>query len=180
MAVGKKSVVTNPMETVRQHVEKKAADELSDLHSHDLVLVAAGSLIVLPAEADVALFESEQAAVRDRNAMRVTRKIGQDLLRTSDGLFGVHDPFGCAEPRKRGCKSPRLVKAGEIGKEPKFTGVECRRQIFEEQAPKQVREYVRTKASGLAPNPVFAIWRDAASRNQAVRMRVPAPTPTIP
>jgi len=40
MAVGKKSMVTISVRSAGR--EKKAADELSDLHSHDLILVAAG------------------------------------------------------------------------------------------------------------------------------------------
>jgi hypothetical protein len=53
-----------------------------------------------------------------------------------------------------------------------FTGIECCRQTFEEQTPKQARELLRGKEPGLADNPTLAIGRDAATRNDAVRMRI--------
>jgi len=41
--------------------------------------------IVLPAESDMGGVEIEQTAVGDRDAMRIAREIGQDLLRTGEG-----------------------------------------------------------------------------------------------
>jgi hypothetical protein len=38
------------------------------------------------------LVEIEQAAVGDRDPMRVAREIGQDLVGASEWLFGVDDP----------------------------------------------------------------------------------------
>ena len=53
------------------------------------------------------------------------------------------------------------------------TGLECRRQTFEEQAPEQAREHAnRKKESGSAGNPTLAVRRDAATRNDAVHVRV--------
>jgi hypothetical protein len=181
MAVGKEAVVTNSMEAIRQYVEEEAADELGDLDSHDFALGTAAFPIVLPAEADVGLVEIEQATVGDRDAMGVAREIGQDLLGTGEGLFGIDDPFGCAQGRESGGKCLRLVETDESDKELQFTGIECCRQTFEEQVPEQAREHViRKKESGLASDPTLAIRRDAATRDDAVNMRVVAPTPTIP
>jgi hypothetical protein len=42
-----------------------------------------------------------------------------------------------------------------------FTGIECCRQTFEEQAPEQGREHVRKKGPRLARNPTLAIRRRA-------------------
>jgi hypothetical protein len=181
MTVGKEAVVTNAMEAVRQYVEQEAPDELGDLDSHDFALVTAVFPIVLPTEADVGLVEIEQATVGDRNAMSVAREIGQDLLGTGEGLFGIDDPFGCAQGRESGGKCLRLVETDESGKELQFTGIECCRQTFEEQMPEQAREHViRKKEPWLAGDPTLAIGRDAATRDDAVNVRMMAPTPTIP
>ena len=145
MAVGQEAVMTNAMEPIRQHMEEKAADELRDRDAHEFALVIAALPIVLPEEADVGLIEIKQATVGDRNAMRVAREIGQDLLGAGEGLFGIDGPFGCAQGRESG-GSLCLVETDETGKELQFTGIECRRQTFEEQAPKQGREHLRKKA----------------------------------
>src|ERR1700675_3267 len=173
MSVGKEAVAANAMEAIRQHMEEEAANELGDRDSHDFCLVIAAFPIVLPAEGDVGLVEIEQATVGDRNAMGVAREIGQDLLGTGEGLLGIDNPFGCTHGRESGGKCLRLVETDEIPQELQFTGIECCRPTFEEQAPKQARELLRGKEPGLAGNPTLAaIRRDAATRNDAVRMRM--------
>src|SRR6202521_6173992 len=180
MSVGKEAVVANAMEAIRQHMEEKAANELGDRDSDDFALVIAAFPIVLPAEGDVGLVEIEPSTVGDRDAMSVAREIGQDLLGTGEELFGIDDPFGCAQGRESGGKCLRLVETDEISKELQFTGIECCRQTFEEQAPEQGREHVRKKGPRLARNPTLAIRRDTATRHDHVDVRMVAPTPTIP
>src|ERR1700681_2074901 len=171
MAVGKEAVAANTMKAIRQHMEEEAPNELGDRDSHDFALVIAAFPIVLPAEGDVGLVEIEQATVGDRDAMSVPREIGQDLLGTGEGLFGIDEPFGCAQGRESGGKCLRPIETNEIPKELQFTGIECCRQTFEEQAPEQIREVAtRTKESGLAGHPTFAIRRDAATRDEQVVM----------
>jgi len=78
-------------------------------------------------QADVGLVEIEQAIIGDRDTMGVARKIGQELLGTGEGLFGVDHPFCSAQRHESGSKCLRLVEMGEIGKELQFTGLEgCR------------------------------------------------------
>ena len=86
--------MSNAMKAARQHVEQETPHELADVEAHDFALVSTALPIVLPAETDVGLVEIEQAAVGDRDAMRIAREIGQDLLGTGEGLFGIDDPFG--------------------------------------------------------------------------------------
>ncbi len=92
-------------------------------------------MVLLPAEADVRLVEIDQAAIGDRDAMGVARKIGQYLLGTAERLFSIHDPFGCAHERQRGGKCLRVVETDELSTELEFTGIECCSQTFEEQPP---------------------------------------------
>src|SRR6266511_3298164 len=109
MGVGEEPVVANAMETVRQHVEQEAA--------HDLALVTTALPIVLPAETDMGLVKIEQAAVSNRDAMRVAREISQDLLGTGEGFFGIDDPFGRLQWCEIGSELVRVLESGEIGKE---------------------------------------------------------------
>ena len=100
MAVGEEAIMSNAMEAARQHVEQETPHELADVEAHDFALVSTALPIVLPAETDVGLVEIEQAAVGDRDAMRIAREIGQDLLGTGEGLFGIDDPFSLAQRRE--------------------------------------------------------------------------------
>ena len=115
MAVGKQAVVTDAMEAGWEDVEQEAAHELGDVETHDLAPMTAVLAIVLPAETDMGRVKIEQTAVGDRDAMRIAREIGQDLLRTGEGLFGIDDPFALAQRRE--VSSPRVdvLELAEIG-----------------------------------------------------------------
>jgi hypothetical protein len=105
MTVGKEAVVTDTMEAIRQDVQEETARELGNRESHDFALVTATFLIVVPTEADVGLVEIEQASVGNRNPMGIAREIGQELLGTGEGLFGIDDPFDSAQGREGSGKS---------------------------------------------------------------------------
>src|SRR5258708_29771966 len=106
MAVGEQAVVTDAMEAGWEDVEQEAAHELAGVETHDLAPMTAVLAIVLPVETDMGRVKIEQTAVGDRDAMRIAREIGQDLLRTGEGLFGIDDPFALAQ--RRGVSSPPL------------------------------------------------------------------------
>src|SRR6516165_6779719 len=123
--------MSNAMKAARQHVEQETPHELADVEAHDFALVSTALPIVLPAETDVGLVEIEQAAVGDRDAMRIAREIGQDLLGTA-----------------------------EIGEELQLAGGVHGFKTLQEQAPEQAGEYAdRKKEAGLAGNPTLAIRR---------------------
>ena len=145
VSIGEKSVVTDAMETTRQCVEEEASYEFGDLNSHDFVLASAVFTIIPPPEADVGLVEIEQATVGDRDAMGVTREIGQDLLRTSEGFFRIDDPFRFAQGSESGCKRLRVVEADKIGEELQFTSFECCSQTLEKQLPEHARKHANGK-----------------------------------
>jgi hypothetical protein len=173
VAVGKESVVTNAMEATRQYVEEEAAYEFGDRDPHDFGLVNAVFPIVLPAEADMGLVEIEQATVGDRDTMGVAREIGQDLLRTSEGLFRIDDPFGHARGSESGCKLLRVVEADKIGEELQFTGFECCCQTLEKQLLEHARQHANgKKRSRPAGHPTLAVRRNAATRNDTVHVRM--------
>ena len=77
-AVREDPAVADPHEALRQHVEEEATDELGGFERHELPCVSVG--VVLPPERDVAVFQRDEAAVRDRDAMRVPREVLEDVL----------------------------------------------------------------------------------------------------
>src|SRR6266511_712986 len=142
MRVSEEAVVANAMETVRQHVEQEAPHELADVEAHDLALVTTALPIVLPAETDMGLIKIEQAAVSDRDAMRVAREISQDLLGTGEGPFGIDDPFG----RSQWCEvGSELVRSEEHTSELQSRENLVCRLLLEKKKKRRCRQYRRSR-----------------------------------
>ena len=106
MAVRQQSIVTNPMEAVRQNVKEEAAYEFIHLERHDLPIVA---VAILAAEADVVPIHIQQPIAGHRDTMRVARKIGQHPLGPSEGPLGIDDPVDPAQWRESGGKCGLVV-----------------------------------------------------------------------
>jgi len=96
MAVRQEPVVTDAMKAIRHYVQKETAYEVGDLDAHHFALVPTTLPTLLPPEANMGLVGIDQASVGDSDTMGVAREIGQELFGTSEGLFGINDPFGCA------------------------------------------------------------------------------------
>ena len=131
MAVSKQPVITDPMEAIRQNVEEEAAYKFTRLKSHDFALVTAANPVIVATKADVAIVHTEQSTVGDRDAMRVPREIGEDVLGTGEGLFRINDPVGFAQWSESGSERVRVVESRQPGKETQFTGIERCSEGFE-------------------------------------------------
>jgi len=95
-AFGEETVVTDAMETGREHVDQKATDELVVSERHHLDACGSVDAVVLPPEGDAAV-DGEEAAVGDGDAVGVTRHVAQHLLGSAERLLGVDDPIGVAQ-----------------------------------------------------------------------------------
>jgi len=100
------------MEPVRQGMEQKATDKFVRFDGHDLAVAALA--VILPAKADLPVRERDQAAVGNRNAMRVARQIGQHLLRACERGLGIDHPFRFAQRREVGPECTCFLEAGKI------------------------------------------------------------------
>src|SRR3984885_11059216 len=89
---GEQAVVTNAVEPAREDVKQEAADELVDAERHDLLAVRAIAAIILVAKGYAGLVEGEQPPVRDGDAMRVAREIGEHGFGSGEGWLGVDCP----------------------------------------------------------------------------------------
>jgi hypothetical protein len=91
--------------------------------------------------------------------MCIAREIGQDLLGTGKGLFGI-DEFSFVQRREVRSELVRILESAEIGEELQLAGsVHCFKTL-QEQAPEQAGEHEdRKKEARLAGNPTLAIWR---------------------
>src|SRR5271154_4590097 len=92
------AVVADAVETLWQHVDEEAADELVCGERHSLLTVAALDAVILPSEGDAVLVEGDQAAVGDGDAVGIARQIGQHGLWTAERTLGIDDPFPSCAP----------------------------------------------------------------------------------
>src|SRR5690606_37935294 len=77
---GEQTIVPDAVEAARQDVDQEAADELVRSQGHDALPFGAGAAIVLVTEGDLIAVKSDEAAVRDRDAVGVAREIGEHRL----------------------------------------------------------------------------------------------------
>lgn len=97
---GEEPVVADAVESARQGVEQKAADELVGGERHDLLAVGAALAIVLVTEGDRGIVEADEAAVRYRNAVGVAGQIGEHGLGACERRLGINDPALLADRRE--------------------------------------------------------------------------------
>jgi len=86
------SMMADAVEAARQDVDQEAADELVGRQRHDLLAFSSRAAIVLVAERHAGLVEAEEPPVRNGNAVRVAREIGQHRLRPGEGRLGIDHP----------------------------------------------------------------------------------------
>jgi len=89
-SVGEEAEVANAHEAAWQQVQEEAAQELFDRQGHEPLLVAVGG--ITPAESDVAVSQSNQAAVGNGDAMSVSAEIAQHMFGPAERPFAVDDP----------------------------------------------------------------------------------------
>ena len=135
-----------------------------------------------PAEGDLAVGEGNQPLVGDRDAVGVTAEVAQRLLGTAEGRLQVDD-FLRNSVRKKAEKARswernrRLtVKAESSGREglPAKPRQTCRETL-------QARMFLgKEEVVVTRRDPAALIGREAAGRDDAVRMGVVPPAPTTP
>jgi hypothetical protein len=166
--IGQKTEVADPAEALWKDMNEKAPDELVGVEDHKLGLVVGA--IVLPAKVDATVLADDKPAVSDGDAMGVAAEILEDLLRPSEGSFGVDHPLDLAKfPEVEG-EGGWLGERQEIAEESHSTGIERHFETFQEKAAKEAGENVnREEESGSTSDPV-SIWCETATRHDAVQM----------
>src|SRR6516225_120285 len=113
--------------------------------------------------------------------MGISAEIGQHLLRPAERCLGVDHPVEAPELTKTPRERLWFSKVGEIGEEPQLAGREGVLQLPQEQPAEQPRQHThRQEEARPASDPAGAVERGAAAGNDAMDVRMMAPTPTIP
>ena len=169
VAVGEQAEVADADKTLREDVQQEAAKEVGGLESHDLFAMAVA--VILPAEGDLAVLESQQPVIGKGHFVGVAAQVVEHLGGTTEGRFGINDPLGLAavlEPlRESGSGGQGLELAVEL----KFSLIKGLLESGQEQATEESRQDAhRQEEARAAANPTFSIGRQSAAGNHTMQM----------
>ena len=99
---GQHPVVADAMNPLGQNVEQEAPDELVGAERHCAVPRLSIAAVILEPEAHAALVESNEATVRDGDAMGVAGEVGEHCFWPGEGRLGVDKPILSLERRESG------------------------------------------------------------------------------
>jgi len=171
MTVGQEPAVADALETIWQHVQQEAAEELvgGNRHLAGAVLVA----IVFPLKGDLIVMESEQALIGDGDPVSVAAKVGQRLLGAAERGLGIDDPLGLAQ------RSQVLSEGGSVGErqqgaeEVELAVVKGGLESLQEEAAEESGEdFDGEKETGAAADPALVVAGQAAAGDDAMHMGV--------
>jgi len=89
-AIGQESEETNADKAAGQDMQEEASQELLRRERHLLFPIAVG--VILPAEGNLVVLESQETLVGDGHAMGVASEIAQHMMGTTEGWLGIDDP----------------------------------------------------------------------------------------
>lgn len=89
-SVREETKIPDSDEPLRQHVQEETAQELHSQQRHRALLTAVS--VVLPSEGDAFAIECEEPMIGDGDPVCISAEIAQDLLRTTEGRFGIDHP----------------------------------------------------------------------------------------
>ena len=165
------AVVADPYEARGKHVHKKSADELDRVERHGPLASSLG--VVLPAEGNLAILQTEQATVADGRLVRVSSQVLQDSRGSSPWWLGRHDPVGSHGLRQQMVELSGVGQRGELAREAKLPpsegSVQSRQKLTPEHATKDA--FGQEKVVG-ADDPVALVQRQSAPRHDAMDVRM--------
>ena len=148
LAVGEEAEVADADEAAWHEVEQEAAEELVCRQAHDALPVAVRG--VSPAEADLAIREGDQPAVRDAGAMGVSAEIPESVLRAAEGPLGVDDPVVTKQDSEPGSEAAWFSKRCKVAVELELAFAECGLQAGDELAAEDASEHLDRQEEGAA------------------------------
>lgn len=135
VAIGKKSVMSNAVETVWQSVKQETANELIGIERHHLLLAAVA--IVPPSECDTIAIDTNEAGIGDCDTVCVTSEIGQNLFGSRKWRLCIYDPVNAPCVFYRSIECGRISQACNIAEEPKLTLMVGLLEFFQKQSSEQ-------------------------------------------
>lgn len=135
MTIGKKSVMTNAVETVWEGVKQETADELIGIERHDILFAAVA--IILPSERDTIGIDIDEAGIGDCDTVCVTSEIGQNLFGARKWGLGIDHPVDAPHVFNGAIECGGIGQTRDIAEEPKLTQIVGLLEFFQKQPPEQ-------------------------------------------
>ena len=152
-------------------VQQEAAEELVCWQAHDALPVAMRG--VSPAEADLAVSEGDQPAVRDADAMGIRTEIAQRVLGSAEGPLGVDDPVVTEQDSEPCGEAAWFRERCEVPVELQLAFAERSLKLGEELAPEDTAEHLdRQEERTARRDPAGMIRCKAAGGDDAVHVRM--------
>jgi hypothetical protein len=171
VAVGEEAVMGDTTKAVRQGVEQEAEDELTGADGEKLRLAMVA--IVHMTEGDVGVCHADQTRIGYRDAMRESAEISQRLSGSAEGRLGIDHPVNLAKLAEPGREGDGLCEVVEFPEEAEIAILEGGALLVEEQPAEETPEHAnRQEEAGPAGDPARALERRAATRHNAVDMRM--------
>ncbi len=171
LPVAEEAEVADANEAAWHEVQQEAAQEFVCRQAHDALPVA--MLGVSPAEADLAVREGDQPAVRDTDAMGVSAEIAQRMLGSAEGPLGVNHPVVTEQDSEPGSEAAWFGKRCEVAVELELAFAERRLEAGEELAAEDTAEHLdRQEERTTRRYPAGMIRCEPAGGDHAVNMRM--------
>ena len=155
VAVSEEAIVTDAVLASGQDVDQEPADELICGQGHGGVAACAIDAVILDAEGDAVLIETDQSAVGYCHPVRVTRQISQHGFGSGEGFFGVDDPVDFAQGFEEIVEDGFVDEVHVIAEEMQFPGIMQLGQPFQNEPPVQARQHPDGQEEVLAAGDPF-------------------------
>ncbi len=168
---GQEAGETDTNEALRQRVKEEPPEELVGGKRQGTRGVIA--FPVLPSEGDLAIVETDEPVVRDRDAMGVTGEVVEDMFRSAEGSLRVDHPVDMVQRSDEGAEVFRVIEAFQIAEEPQLSPPEGSPQHREQLPAKDPAEHAHRQEEPVTRrNPAGVIRRQTPRRNDTVDMRM--------
>ena len=105
--------------------------------------------------------------------MRVSAQVIENLIGTAKGRLGIHDPFRFATALDESLELLWIVEFKNRSVQLQLSGRICFLKVVQEKASKQTGKNSNGKEKAFAGrNPSLSIWRETASGNHTMDMRM--------
>ena len=105
-ATREKPKEANPDEALRQHVQEESPQEFVSTDGHRPRRTPVS--VVFPSKRDLVFGDVDDPMIRNRDTVRVTRQVVQDVRRPTEGWFGIDDPIVSKESAEEGAERRRI------------------------------------------------------------------------
>ena len=152
-------------------MKQESAQKLLGGHRHQPLLVLVG--IIFPSEGDLALGDVDDPVIGDRDAVRVSGQILEDVLRPSEWSFGVNDPVIAIQRPKESVERSLFSQWFQHAREAKVPEAERPFQTGDKLAPKNTAQHFHRQEEGVpGVNPALMVRGEATGWDDAVYMRM--------